>query len=81
MNYREKYYWFPARKWGGWGWGIANGWKGALVQIGYPVLAIAEFRYFMPRRQAAIAIGLFIALTVAFVVIHKIKGEPPSWRS
>lgn len=78
MNERDKHYWFPARKWGGWGWGVANNWQGALVQLGYPVLAAAEISYF--RRQTAIALSLFAVLTIAFVVMHWLKGEPPSWR-
>jgi hypothetical protein len=78
MNYRDKYYWFPARKSGGWGWGIANSWQGALIQLGYPVLSYLDFFFF--RRQAGIALFLFLLLTVAFFVIHWVKGEPPTWR-
>jgi hypothetical protein len=80
MNYRDRYYWFPARKSGGWGWGIANSWQGALVQLGYPLLVYADFHYYIPKRQPGIALCLFAALTAAFLVIHWIKGEPPSWR-
>jgi hypothetical protein len=80
MNTEENHYWFPARKSGGWGWGVANNWQGTLVQVGYPVLSFVEFSYFMPRREAGIAISLFVALTIAFLVIHWAKGEPPSWK-
>lgn len=80
MNFRDRHYWFPARKWGGWGWGVANCWQGALVQLGYPVLVYAELKYFLPRHETGIAVALFALLTIAFAVIHWIKGEPPTWK-
>jgi hypothetical protein len=79
MNYRDRYYWFPARK-TGWGWGVANNWKGVLVQIGIPAVVFVAGWYLLPRREAALFFGIFVVALVVFVALHWIKGEPPYWR-
>jgi len=79
MNYRDQHYWFPAKRIG-WGWGIANCWQGALIQVAYPILSFMLFRYGGPALGIGITVAIFAAMTVAFIAIHWFKGEPPYWR-
>ena len=80
MNHRDRHYWFPARKWGGWGWGVANNWKGVLVQLGIPALVYAAGRYLLPRHEVALFMGILFFAIVVFLALHWIKGEPPACR-
>jgi hypothetical protein len=58
MKYRDRYYWFPAMK-VGWGWGIANTWQGALIQVAYPLLTYGIFRYLGPQVGVGMAMTIF----------------------
>lgn len=72
----EPKFWFPAKRYG-WGWGIANTWQGALVQIGYVALIVVSARILLPLRLATEFWILFLISTVLFVAIHMWKGEKP----
>lgn len=79
MTDREQQYWFPAMSIG-WGWGIANTWQGALIQLAYLPLTFVIFRYLGPQLGVGAALALFAVTTVAFLAVHWLKGEPPSWK-
>ena len=71
--------WFPAKKYG-WGWGVAHCWQGVLVQLSYPVLAVAGIWHYMPRHETGAFVVFLLVLTAIFLAIHWVKGERPSWR-
>lgn len=75
-------YWFPAKHYG-WGWGLPIAWQGWLVLAAFLGLVIASsFLFFLfPLRRALAAYLICVAiLSVAFIAVCWLKGEPPRWR-
>lgn len=72
-------YWFPAKRFG-WGWGLPVCWQGWVVLVVYIGLVLAVAANFPPHQQTAKFAILVALLTVAFIIICWIKGEPPGWR-
>jgi len=77
MKKSEKDYWFPAKRYG-WGWGIPCKWQGWVVFLSYFVLLFSS----IPLQPVCPAAWwfFFAALTIFFVAIAWLKGEPPKWR-
>ena len=75
----EKQYWFPAKRFG-WGWGLPITWQGWLILAGFIVLVTLGTVILNPATHV-LAFSIYVLiLTLLFVVICWIKGEPPSWR-
>jgi len=79
MTEEQQKFWFPAKRYG-WGWGPANTWQGAIVQIGYIVLVIFGASYLLRRHETKLFWSSFLVLTVLLVLIHWLKGEKATWR-
>ncbi|APA87871.1 hypothetical protein BJG93_20845 [Paraburkholderia sprentiae WSM5005] len=72
-------YWFPAKRYG-WGWGFPVRWQGWATLLAYLVLlGTVIFRY-RPAGHPLMFAMLVALLTVAFVAVCWLKGEPPRWR-
>jgi hypothetical protein len=72
-------YWFPAKRYG-WGWGLPVRWQGWATLLAYIVsLSAVAFRFRPAGRPLAFAL-MVVLLTVAFVAVCWLKGEPPRWR-
>jgi hypothetical protein len=72
-------YWFPAKRYG-WGWGLPVRWQGWATLLAYIVLLSAVAFRFRPAAHP-LAFALLVALlTLAFVAVCWLKGEPPRWR-
>lgn len=78
-------YWFPAKRYG-WGWGVPCCWQGWLVIIAYVGLLLAGVFWLLhggreeaPNRLSGFHVWMG-AITVAFLLICWLKGEPPKWR-
>ena len=76
---RTPKYWFPAKRYG-WGWGLPSAWQGWIVFIGYLVLVIAGIPFVEVSRGSVLYPAYLSVLSVAFVAICWLKGEPPRWR-
>ena len=72
-------YWFPAKRFG-WGWGLPTCWQGWAVLVVYIALVLVVAANFPPHQQTE-KFAIFVAiLTIAFIAICWLKGEPPGWR-
>lgn len=72
----ETKYWFPARR-HGWGWSIPTVWQGWVVLSVYVGLLMGSSRFLAPGSHLHVPfIGV---VSVIFVTILWIKGEPPRW--
>lgn len=72
-------YWFPAKRYG-WGWGLPVRWQGWVTLLAYIVLlSVVAFR-FRPAGHPFEFASLVALLTLAFVAVCWLKGEPPRWR-
>ena len=73
-------YWFPAKKYG-WGWGFPckrQGWIVMILYIG--LMTLASF-IIPPRENDYIEFTItIVVLSVIFIGICWMKGEPPKWR-
>ncbi len=71
----EPKWWFPKKEFG-WGWGLPSKWQGWAALLAFPVLLLV----FGPLASAVIgnlaSILLSIGLTVAFLALVVVKGEP-----
>lgn len=76
---QEARYWFAAKK-VGWGWGLPSAWQGWLVMAAYLALMLGGGVAFEPKRQPMAFAAYAIVMTLAFIAICWIKGEPPGWR-
>jgi len=75
----EHEYWFPTKRYG-WLWGLPSRWQGWAVLIGYLALLGLVVQLFRPDRQP-FTFTLFVTLlSLAFVAVCWLKGEPPHWR-
>lgn len=78
MNSTKKY-WFPAKRYG-WGWGIPSTWQGWLVLLCY-IAGVAFFStLYPPDSNRTVFVTGIIGLSIAFILICWVKGEPPRWR-
>ena len=76
---KKNNYWFRAKRYG-WGWGMPATWQGWIALIIYLVL-IATCAFFLPPAgRMGLFWGLTILLTLLFILICWIKGEPLGWR-
>ncbi|MBV8682851.1 MAG: hypothetical protein JO111_08265 [Caulobacteraceae bacterium] len=72
-------YWFPAKRFG-WGWGPPSTWEGWAVLIAVIALTAAAPFVFPPVSRLPLFL-LYIALvTLGFLGVCLLKGEPPRWR-
>ena len=74
-----KNYWFRAKRYG-WGWGLPLTWQGWIVFIAYIVSVIACTFVFPPEENKAVFIVSVAVLSLIFIAICWIKGEPSRWR-
>lgn len=73
---RQDAYWFKAKRYG-WGWYPAS-WQGALILVGYMLLALAGSVWF--QNQLVYFAAFFAGLTVVLIYICYKTGEKPYWR-
>ena len=73
-------YWFRAKRFG-LGWGLPLTWQGWLVFFLYLLSAVTAMVFLTPARYG---VGIFVAvlagLTLLFVAVCWLKGEPLRWR-
>jgi hypothetical protein len=82
MSKRDKNpenYWFRAKRYG-WGWGLPLTWQGWIVLIAYIGFVVAGTYIFPPEENKAVFIVVVILLSLIFIAICWIKGEPTRWR-
>ena len=72
----EKRYWFRAKR-HGLGWGLPCSWQGWAFFLAWLAVLIIATISLMPRRPFLFALMLG-AMTLIFVVVCSIKGEPLS---
>ncbi|MCC8405758.1 hypothetical protein LJ655_28540 [Paraburkholderia sp. MMS20-SJTN17] len=72
-------YWFPAKRYG-WGWGLPVRWQGWATLLAYVLLLGAVVFRFQPAGHPLTFAFLVVLLTIAFVIVCWLKGEPPRWR-
>lgn len=75
----SKKFWFRAKRYG-WGWGLPLTWQGWIVFIAYIVSVIACTFVFPPEENKAVFILSVAVLSLIFIAICWIKGEPSRWR-
>jgi hypothetical protein len=73
-------YWFPAKRYG-WGWGLPRVWQGWLVIVTFAVLVLGGAIILLPKYGPIAFVSYSAVLCAVLVVICRIKGEPPTWRS
>ncbi|MGB8221059.1 MAG: hypothetical protein WCF10_00665 [Polyangiales bacterium] len=75
----EKRYWFPAKRYG-WGWGPPCAWQGWVVVAVYVAsLVVAAFEL-LPAESPGPFVSATAVLTLIFVAVCWLTGEPPKWR-
>jgi hypothetical protein len=72
-------YWFPAKRYG-WGWGFPVTWQGWAVLAAFIALVAAGIFIFPPHVAMLHYVLYVAALSILFVLICWLKGEPPHWR-
>ena len=72
-------YWFPAMKYG-WGWGLPLVWQGWVTLILYLGSIALSLHLFPPEEKLLLFVLATTSLSVLFVVVCWLKGEPPKWR-
>ena len=72
-------YWFPAKRYG-WGWSLPCAWQGWVVLIVYLALIIAGIPFIKVSTGTAAYFAYSLILTIVFIGICWLTGEPPSWR-
>jgi uncharacterized membrane protein YhaH (DUF805 family) len=72
-------YWFRAKRYG-WGWGLPISWQGWVVFIAYIGSVIAVSFVFPPERHKALFICFIVLLSMIFIILCWVKGEPTKWR-
>ena len=78
-NNISKNYWFRAKRYG-WGWSLPLTWQGWIIFIMYIGSVAAIIYIFPPEKNMALFIGLIVILSLMFIAICWIKGEPTRWR-
>lgn len=74
----EKRYWFRAKQ-SGLGWGLPCSWQGWVFFLAWLAVLMTVAVSLMPRRPLLFALVLG-AMTLIFVLVCYIKGEPLSGR-
>ena len=74
----KRRYWFPAQRYG-WGWGLPSTWQGWVTVIIY-MGSVMVGAFIFAREQKFLFISLTAILSLIFIVVCWIKGEPPRWR-
>ena len=77
MSAKQKY-WFPAKRYG-WGWGLPSSWQGWMVLATFLGLLAAGFFVFPPDGELALYLAYIALLSVLFIAVCWLKGEPPRW--
>jgi hypothetical protein len=72
-------YWFPTKRYG-WGCGLPITWQGWLSVAVFLGLAIAGLLIFPPKTAPAAYVAYIAVISGLFVVVARLKGEPPRWR-
>ena len=72
-------YWFPAKRYG-WGWGLPISWQGWVVLMMFLVLILIGILVFKPHQHTSTFLIYTAVITIGFVIICYLKGEPPAWR-
>ncbi len=72
-------YWFHAKRYG-WGWGLPSAWQGWVVLVAYVALVLGGIPLIHTSRSAPFYALHVVILTIGFVVICWLTGEPPRWR-
>jgi hypothetical protein len=72
-------YWFPAKRYG-WGWGLPLTWQGWVVLVVYLVAVPVGYLLFPPHQQTVGFLIYVNAITLIFVFVCWLTGEPPRWR-
>jgi hypothetical protein len=72
-------YWFPAKRYG-WGWGLPRTWEGWLAIALFLGLIIAGTMLFPPRAMLFSYLAYVLVLSVLFLSVCWLTGEPPRWR-
>ena len=75
----SKKYWFRAKRYG-WGWGLPLTWQGWVVFVAFIGAVIACAFVFPPEENKAVFIVSMAVLSLCFIAICWIKGEPSRWR-
>ena len=74
----EQKYWFRAKRYG-WGWGLPSSWQGWAVLVAYLGL-IGLSSLLIPPWGLSLYLVFVGFVSVLFVAICWLKGEPPKWR-
>jgi hypothetical protein len=73
-------FWFHAKRYG-WGWGLPAAWQGWVVLIMYVTLVLGGIPLIHATQGNVVYLAYLVALTVAFIAICWLTGEPPGGRS
>ena len=74
-----KPYWFRAKRYG-WGWGLPLTWQGWIVFALFFILFALGVFLFPPNAKLGFFLSYMVILSLAFMAICWLKGEPPRWR-
>ena len=72
----ERSYWFPAKRYG-WGWGLPTRWQGWFCVAIYIASVSLVIHFFRPTREPGLFTLGVTLLTLGFVTVCWLKGEPP----
>lgn len=75
----RKTIWFPAKRYG-YGWGIPCAWQGWAVLAVYLLGVIASSIWLLGNKLIWQHVATMFAMTVAFILICRWKGEALRWR-
>ena len=75
----QRKYWFLAKRYG-WGWGLPSSWQGWAVLICYIALLSLGAIVLSPSEHPIGYSAFGFSLTLLFLAICYLKGEPPRWR-
>ena len=74
-----KPYWFAAKRYG-WGWGLPLVWQGWVALAVFVVLIALDIILFPPHSHLVRFLLCTLTITLAFMAVCWLKGEPPKWR-
>jgi hypothetical protein len=75
----SKPYWFRAKRYG-WGWGLPLTWQGWVVLALFVALFVLGIILFPPQTQVVPFLAYALTISIVFMAICWLKGEPPRWR-
>lgn len=79
MSTNSPNYWFRAKRYG-WGWGLPSSWQGWVVLAAYFALALGGIPLVYDLKGTVVYITYVVILTVVFLAICWLTGEPLHWR-